>query len=68
MMKARLVNVQIQFEIMADDGKHLHHVSLEPIYITADNIATIPNAIENVMAQVQQKLDAQAAQTTAPGD
>lgn len=66
-MIARLVSVQIQFEIMADDGT-LQHVNVKPIIVPAAQIDAIPQGIRDVLAQVQQQLDAQPTNATAPGD
>lgn len=73
MITARLVSVQIAFEIMADDGLHLRHVNIDPVIVDADNIDAIPQGIRASVEQVQAQLDAQNATPenrgqAAPGD
>lgn len=63
---ARLVSIQLQFEIMADDGEHLHHLNVDPVIIPAESIDAIPQGIRAAVAQVQQQLDAQT--NTPPTD
>lgn len=58
-MEARLIDIQLSFQIVADDGKLLHRVKVNPIMMTAAQIDALPQAVRDVLAQVQQQLDAQ---------
>jgi hypothetical protein len=62
-MKARLIEVQLQLDIVADNGDTLQRISIKPAVVPAHLIDAIPQAIRDALAQVQQQLD---AQTTPP--
>lgn len=54
-MRARLVGVVLQLEVVADDGTTLHPIELQPMRVAA---ADWPGfALEDALAQIQAQLD-----------
>lgn len=68
-MKARIVAVTVQAQIFIDDGDYLMPHPVESMMILwRDWPQFSAHGLQDALEKLQQQLDAQAAQTTAPGD
>lgn len=58
-MKARLIQVVLNLQVVLDDGDNLTPVEVRPIAVPANQIDAIPASLREALAQFQQQIDAQ---------